>query len=61
MLRVSIKDPKNSKFYRAKVNDNSAQRWNQPPLRFNTESEASAFIASELAGNPLARIARVED
>lgn len=39
----------------------SDQRWNQPALRFATAEEGQAFIASELAGNPAARVSQVSD
>lgn len=41
--------------------DNSTQRWSQPPLRFTSQDAAQVFIANELANNPDARIVAVED
>jgi len=41
--------------------DAGEQSWNQPALRFASETSGQAFIVSELAGNVLARVARVED
>lgn len=46
---------------RSRTSVREDQEWNQPALRFNTETEAKTFIATELAGNRLARVAEVTD
>lgn len=41
--------------------DRDEQRWNQPPLRFESERDGQQFIVEHLGGNPDARVVLIEN